>query len=80
MTKKGKKQKKYSAESKISVIMDMREHHLGYCEMYHSEKFEFPQEFIAKLQEYIHYFNNERISLNLKGMSPVQYQAHLQSF
>lgn len=30
--KKGSKNKKYSAEFKISVIMDMREHHLGYCE------------------------------------------------
>ena len=27
-----KKQKKYSSEFKIRVIMDMREHHLGYCE------------------------------------------------
>ena len=32
MSKKGKKQKKYSPEFKISVIMDMREHHLGYRE------------------------------------------------
>ena len=32
MRKKGSKNKKYSAEFKISVIMDMREHHLGYCE------------------------------------------------
>ena len=32
MAKKGQKMKKYSAEFKISVIMDMREHHLGYCE------------------------------------------------
>ena len=27
-----KKQKKYSSEFKIRVIMDMREHHLGYRE------------------------------------------------
>ena len=32
MAKKGEKQKKYSAEFKIGVIMDMREHHLGYRE------------------------------------------------
>ena len=32
MAKKGQKQKKYSAEFKINVIMDMREHRLGYCE------------------------------------------------
>ena len=32
MAKKGSIQQKYSAEFKISVIMDMREHHLGYRE------------------------------------------------
>ena len=32
MAKQGSKQKKYSTEFKIGVIMDMREHHLGYCE------------------------------------------------
>lgn len=26
------KQRKYSAEFKIGVILDMREHHMGYCE------------------------------------------------
>ena len=32
MRKKGGKNKVYSAEFKIGVIMDMREHHLGYRE------------------------------------------------
>ena len=32
MDKKGTKQKRYSAEFKVSVIMDMQENHLGYCE------------------------------------------------
>lgn len=32
MGKTGRKNKSYSAEIKISVIMDMREHHLGYRE------------------------------------------------
>ena len=32
MAKKGQKQKKYSAEFKIGVILDMREHHMGYRE------------------------------------------------
>ena len=32
MSKKGRKQKRYSAEFKIGVIMDMREHHLNYHE------------------------------------------------
>ena len=45
-------------------------------EMYYRKKFESPQGFIEKLEEYVHYYNNERISLNLKGMSSVQYRAH----
>ena len=32
MGKTGRRNKEYSAEFKIGVIMDMREHHLGYCE------------------------------------------------
>ena len=32
MGKTGRKNKTYSPEFKISVIMDMREHHLGYRE------------------------------------------------
>ena len=32
MGKTGRKNKNYSPEFKISVIMDMREHHLSYCE------------------------------------------------
>ena len=48
-------------------------------EMYYGEKFESPRGFIEKLEEYIHYYNNERISLKLKGMSPVQFRAHSQS-
>ena len=32
MAKKRKKQKKYSPEFKIGVILDMREHHLGFRE------------------------------------------------
>ena len=32
MAKKGNRQEKYSAEFKISVIMDMRENHMGYRE------------------------------------------------
>lgn len=32
MSKKGQQYKNYSSKFKIGVIMDMREHHLGYCE------------------------------------------------
>ncbi|WP_299330141.1 IS3 family transposase, partial [uncultured Psychrobacter sp.] len=27
-----------------------------------------------QIHEYIHYYNNERIQLKLKGLSPVQYR------
>ena len=49
-------------------------------EMYYGEKFESVNAFIDKLEEYIEYYNNERISLGLKGMSPVQYRTHSQIF
>ena len=44
--------------------------------MYYGEKFETVDEFVHCLEEYIHYYNNTRISLKLKGMSPVQYRTH----
>ncbi len=48
-------------------------------EMYYGEKFESVNAFIEKLKEYIYYYNNERISLKLKGMSPIQYRTHYHS-
>ena len=47
-------------------------------EMFYGEKFESVNAFITELKHYIHYYNNERISLKLKGMSPVQYRTHSQ--
>ena len=47
-------------------------------EMFYGEKFESVDAFIEKLHEYIYYYNNERISRKLKGMSPVQYRTHSQ--
>ena len=49
-------------------------------EMFYGEKFETVDEFVCRLREYIDYWNNERISLKLKGMSPVQYRTHYQTF
>lgn len=48
-------------------------------EMYFGETFQSTDEFILRLKGYINYYNNERISLKLKGMSPVQYRTHSQS-
>ncbi len=48
-------------------------------EMFYAKKSESVNVFIHELKKYIHYYNNERISLKLKGMSPVQYRTHLQA-
>ena len=47
-------------------------------EMFYGEKFESVNTFIDELKSYIYYYNNERISLKLKGMSPVKYRTHSQ--
>ena len=49
-------------------------------EMFYGEKFETADEFVHRLRGYIDYWNNERISLKLKGMSPVGYRTHYQTF
>ena len=49
-------------------------------EMFYGEKFETVEEFVHRLKEYIDYWNNERISLKLKGMSPIQYRTHFHTF
>ena len=48
-------------------------------EMFYGEKFESVTAFIEELKGYIHYYNNERISMKLKGMSPAQYRTHSQT-
>ncbi len=45
-------------------------------EMFYGEKFENVNDFIDELKEYIRYYNNDRISTKLKGMSPVQFRTH----
>jgi len=46
-------------------------------EMYYGEKFESVNAFIKALEEYIYYYNNERIISKLK-MSPVKYRTQYQ--
>ena len=48
-------------------------------EMFYGEKFQTVDEFVHCLKEYIYYWNNERISLKLKGMSPVKYRTHFRT-
>ena len=42
-------------------------------EFFYQEKFENVSDFMNKLEEYIYYYNNERIKTTLR-MSPVQYR------
>ena len=48
-------------------------------EMFYGEEFESAEDFIHTLDDYIYYYNNDRISLKLEGMSPVQYRTHSQA-
>jgi transposase InsO family protein len=45
-------------------------------ELYYLTKFKSIKHLKQEIKEYINYYNNERIKLNLKGMSPIQYRAH----
>lgn len=43
-------------------------------EMYHNEVFKSADELIEKVKEYIDYYNNKRIKLKLKGLTPIEYR------
>lgn len=45
-------------------------------ELFYIKKFNSVNHLKKEIKEYINYYNNERIKLNLKGMSPIQYRAH----
>ena len=45
-------------------------------ELFHNHSFKTPSQLISALKAYIKYYNEERISLKLKGMTPVQYHHH----
>ena len=45
-------------------------------ELLYLQEFKSLEDFEKKLHEYIHYYNNKRIKLKLKGMSPVEYRTH----
>jgi putative transposase len=44
-------------------------------ELFHHVRFLSTEALATALHEYIHWYNNERISIKLKGLSPVQYRA-----
>jgi putative transposase len=45
------------------------------AELFHHNRFDTVEAFTTALDDYIHWYNNERISTTLKGLSPVQYRA-----
>jgi transposase InsO family protein len=47
-------------------------------EFYHNKRFSSVEQFSNELSEYIDYYNNRRIKVKLKGLSPVQFRT--QSF
>lgn len=47
-------------------------------ELYYLKKYRNVKELKKDIEEYIKYYNKERISLALNGMSPIKYRAHYQ--
>ncbi|HYK75762.1 MAG TPA: IS3 family transposase [Daejeonella sp.] len=45
-------------------------------ELFYLKKYSDIKELKKDIEEYIKYYNNDRIKLNLKGMSPIKYRAH----
>ncbi|HID2976445.1 TPA: transposase, partial [Klebsiella pneumoniae] len=43
-------------------------------ECFYLNKFNNIEELKTALSDYIHYYNNQRISIKLKGLSPVEYR------
>jgi putative transposase len=46
-------------------------------EMFYLKKYVSLKDLQNDIIEYVEYYNNDRIRLNLKGMSPIQYRAHV---
>ena len=47
------------------------------AEMFYVNKYKSIKDLQKDIIEYVDYYNNERIRLNLKGMSPMEYRAHM---
>lgn len=45
-------------------------------ELFYLNKYTAIHELKQDIKQYIEYYNNDRIKLNLKGMSPIKYRAH----
>jgi transposase InsO family protein len=45
-------------------------------ELLYLQEFSSAEDFIQELHDYLYYYNNRRIKVKLKGMSPVKYRTH----
>lgn len=45
-------------------------------ELYYQNKYESSEQLTKDIEDYIEYYNTDRIKLNLNGMSPIEYRAH----
>ena len=45
-------------------------------ELFYLKRYDSVADLKKEIKDYITYYNNDRIKLNLSGMSPVQYRAH----
>ena len=45
-------------------------------ELLYLQNFDSVEHFLSELEDYLHYYNNDRIKAKLNGMSPVQYRTH----
>lgn len=45
-------------------------------ELFYLKKYNSISQLKKEIKDYINYYNNERIKLNLNGMSPIQYRTH----
>jgi len=45
-------------------------------EMFHHDSFDTIEELEHEIHEYIAWYNTERVSLTLEGMSPMEYRTH----
>ncbi|WP_240458709.1 IS3 family transposase [Virgibacillus sp. Bac330] len=73
-----KKNKIFQSMSRKATCADnaAKENFFGVLkqEMYYGEKIVSYEELKRKIEDYIDYYNNERIKLKLAGLSPVQYR------
>ena len=47
------------------------------CELYYLNRYTSVEQLKQDIEEYIDYYNYDRIRINLNGMSPIKYRAHL---